>query len=159
MGGMLGVLFGQILCQRHRRTGCGLHAIDGFHSGGAVLGSVPHGFGIEPPHVRQRDYLGGVRANHGRGSGLEGLKNSGAGAADAGGHWVEHPRLVQVVESLGDFGQRVLIERQQRAHVDVVRARDFRGFDHVVRQETHGRSAAGRQLRVGNQIDGHKIGE
>ena len=80
-------------------------------------------------------------------------------SADAGGHRVEHPRLVQVVESLGDFGQCVLIERQQRAHVDVVRARDFRGFDHVVRQETHGHSAAGRQLRVGNQIDGHKIGE
>lgn len=48
MGGMLGVLFGQILCQRHRRAGCGLHVVDGFHSGGAVLGSVPHGFGIEP---------------------------------------------------------------------------------------------------------------
>ena len=156
---MLGVLLGQIPGKCHRRTGCGIHVIDGFHSGGAVFGSVPHGFGVEPPHIRQRDHLGSVCTNHSRGSGLEGLKNRGAGTPDACGHRVEHPRLVQIIESLRDFRQRVLIERQQRAHIDVVGARDFRGFDHVVRQEAHGRSAAGCQLCVGHQIDGHEIGE
>ena len=58
-----------------------------------------------------------------------------------------------------DFRQRVLEERQQRAHVDVVRSGDFGGGDHIIRQIAHGRGAARRKLCVGNEIDGHEIGE
>ena len=58
-----------------------------------------------------------------------------------------------------DLRQRVLEERQQRAHIDVVRSGDFGGGDHVIRQIAHGRGAARRKLRVGDEIDGHEIGE
>lgn len=58
-----------------------------------------------------------------------------------------------------DLRQRILEERQQRTHIDVIGSRDFCSGDHVVRQIAHGRGAACGELRVGHQIDGYEIGE
>ena len=67
--------------------------------------------------------------------------------------------MAGVVERPRHLRQRVLVERQQGADVDVVGAADRGGVDDVVRQEAHGRRAAGGELRVGDKVDGDEIGE
>ena len=63
------------------------------------------------------------------------------------------------MQLVGDLRQRFLVERQERAHIDVVRSCDFGGVDDVIRQEAYGRGAARRKLGIGYAVDGDEIGE
>ena len=155
VGGMGGEVTGDATGRGNR----GVHFVDGFHAGGAgrlFLGGVRIG---QPPHTVEHDDLAGVAAHDGRRHVAERFEDGGARGPQSRRHGVEHPRFALVVQPAGDVRQGVLVERQQCADVDVGGATNGRDIQDVVRQITHRGGAAGGQLRVGHQVDGHEVRE
>ena len=141
-----------------------IDVVNGFHAcrsraGFGGIGTADDGVDIEIPHVGKRDDFRCVTAHDGWGSGFEPGENGGSCGSDAGGDRVQHPRMLHLVESVGDLREGILEERKECTHVDISGAGDGGRVDHVVRQEAHGCGSAGCQLRVGDQVDGHEVRE
>lgn len=155
----LGVLGTQVQGQTFGGTGGGVHVVGGFHAGRPMRAVVGGAGVLWIPHRFEREDLGGVRAHDRRRHVTHAVEDPCARGAESGGHRVEHPTVALLVQRLGDLAERVLVERQQRAHVDVGGPADRRDIDHVVGQEAHRGGAACGELRVGHKVDGDEVRE
>ena len=83
----------------------------------------------------------------------------GAQAADADSHRIEHPRLAGGLRRCRRTRNGFLVDREQRAHVQVHGAAcGNQGFT-LVGQINHGSRATDGELGVGHEIDGDGVGD
>ena len=114
---------------------------------------------LKTPQAGERDNLGGVAAHDGGLVLLELVYQLGAQATDAQAHRIEHPGLAGVVCRLRRAGNRLLVDREERAHVEIDGAAAGNERFALVGQIDHGGRSAHGELCVGDKVDRHRVGD
>ena len=114
---------------------------------------------LKTPQAGECDNLGGVAAHDGGLVLLELVYQLGAQAADTQAHRIEHPGLAGVVCRLRRAGNRLLVDREERAHVEIDGAAAGNERFALVGQIDHGGRSAHGELCVGDKVDRHRVGD
>ena len=114
---------------------------------------------LKTPQAGERDNLGGVAAHDGGFVLLELVYQLGAQATDAQANRIEHPGLAGVVCRLGRAGNRLLVDGEECAHVEIDGAAAGNERLALVGQIDHGGRSAHGELCVGDKVDRHRVGD
>ena len=120
---------------------------------------------FKTPQAGERDDLGGVATHDGGLVLLELVYQLGAQATDAQAHRIEHPGFAGVVCRFGRTGNRLLVDGEERAqrlfaaHVEIDGAAAGNERLALVGQIDHGGRTAYGELRVGDKVDRHRVGD